>query len=360
MKQSVIIALAIAILSFLWVLSGSFVGQEDVLQTEASKEASAEVVLPSVRYKSLSAENYTHHIQVTGRSKASRVARLSAELDGKIEKITYREGAVVQKGEVLASLDKRDRKARVSEAKFRLKQKELEYNAAKSLETKGFNSKIRLAQTKADLEQAQADLEQAQENYENTEILSPFDAVIFERQAEEGDFVSKGQELFHLVDLDPLEVVAFVTEHEVQAIRKGTTVNVEFLKGGIHEGIVTFVTPAANESTRTFEVKMAIPNKNNDLRQGLTAKVTIPVSTYSAYKISPSVLSLNDDGEIGVKLVSDENKAVFYPVEILADYPRFMWIGGLPENVKLITVGQDFVKDGQAVSPIESKDDGLL
>ena len=360
MKKSIITATLIAVLATVWVLSGMMADKGDATQAPQAILQAQEDAVFKVRVKTLKAQSYTQSINVTGRSRASRNVHLSAELNGKVEKINYREGANVIGGEVIAVLDKRDRKARVTEAKFRLKQKELEYNAAESLETRGFNSRIRLAQAKADLEQAQADLEQAQKDYENTEILAPFDAVIFERQIEEGDFASTGQELFHLVDLDPMQIIASVTEQEVQGIKVGAVVKVAFLDGDMHEGTVTYVAPASDEATRTFEVKMELPNPANKLRQGLTAKVTIPLDTYSAYKISPSVLSLNDDGDLGVKLVDAENKAAFYPVRVLSDYPKYMWVDGLPEQINLITVGQDFVQDGQEVEVITSTEDGLL
>lgn len=79
-----------------------------------------------------------------------------------------------------------------------------------------------------------------------------------------------------------------------------------------------------------------------------------------AYKISPSILSLADNGQIGVKIVDENDRVQFKPVALLKDTPEHLWITGLPPSVRIITVGQEFVLSGQKVKPVLSEDDGLL
>ena len=68
--------------------------------------------------------------------------------------------------------------------------------------------------------------------------------------------------------------------------------------------------------------------------------------------ISPSVLTLNDAGVVGVRTVDANDTVRFKPVEILADETQGVWIGGLPERVRLIVVGQEFVVEGERVTPV--------
>ena len=63
---------------------------------------------------------------------------------------------------------------------------------------------------------------------------------------------------------------------------------------------------------------------------------------------------LNDNGVVGVRVV--ENGIVrFMPVQIVSDGPDGMWVTGLPDGVDVITVGQEFVSDGQRVKPVIDK-----
>ncbi len=62
---------------------------------------------------------------------------------------------------------------------------------------------------------------------------------------------------------------------------------------------------------------------------------------------------LTDDGVLGVKTLGMGNRARFHPVRVIGDGPDGVWLSGLPDRVTLITVGQDFVTEGQRVRPID-------
>ena len=70
-----------------------------------------------------------------------------------------------------------------------------------------------------------------------------------------------------------------------------------------------------------------------------------------AMRVSPAILSLDDKGQIGVKIV-EGNVARFVPVTLIGDSPEGVWIAGLPNEAVVITVGHDYVKDGDPVTPV--------
>ena len=65
-------------------------------------------------------------------------------------------------------------------------------------------------------------------------------------------------------------------------------------------------------------------------------------------------MTLNDDGVVGVRTVDATDTVRFMPVDILADETKGVWLGGLPERVRLIVVGQEFVIDGERVTTVSS------
>ena len=134
----------------------------------------------------------------------------------------------------------------------------------------------------------------------------------------------------------------------------------EFYNGDTIMGKVSYIAPVADPATRTFRVEISTPNPDYSIKDGLTAKVRISVEKKRHTKSHPLFLSLNDVGQIGVKIVDAQNKVQFVPVTILSDTSDYMWIRGLPDNVRLITVGQDFVSHGQTVRPVAADGDGLL
>ena len=77
-----------------------------------------------------------------------------------------------------------------------------------------------------------------------------------------------------------------------------------------------------------------------------------------AHFVTPALLSLADDGSIGLKTVDERNRVRFRPVEIIEDTPDGIWLGGLPREIRIITVGQEFVVAGQEVRTIAPDERG--
>jgi len=89
------------------------------------------------------------------------------------------------------------------------------------------------------------------------------------------------------------------------------------------------------------------------LRDGVTAEVVLPGPEVLAHRVSPAVLSLSTAGTVGVKVVDDSQRVRFYPVQIVEQSADGLWLLGLPDEIVLITVGQEFVRDGQRVRTVE-------
>jgi multidrug efflux system membrane fusion protein len=364
MKRAHIISLSIALIATLWLASSLIFSPSSTKKEENSPNASntntKQEELQSVRFREIQATPFQTNVSLTGRSRAEREVTLKAETEGTITDILKLKGEDVKTGDLLAQIAPQDREARVKEAKERLEQRKTEYQAAKSLENKGFNSRINLAQATADLEAAKAALKKAQIDLAHTQITAPFEGIIYEQALEKGDYVSNGANTFTIVDLDPLEIVGFLSEQQIARIAIGAPFKATFMNGKTVDGTLSFIAPAADEKTRTFLVEMHAPNPDTELLAGLTAKVIINSQTVLAHKISPSILALNDEGEIGVKIIDKNDTVRFHSVKIIEDQNEGMWISGLPEKVRIITVGQDFVATGQKVKPIESQSEGLL
>ncbi|MCB1532191.1 MAG: efflux RND transporter periplasmic adaptor subunit [Alphaproteobacteria bacterium] len=361
MQSSKYVAIIIAVLALIWVGSGIFFPPSSSSATEEeAQNKTAEKKVIDVRVRESEAQPFTDKIEVTGRSQASKSVILRTETAGLLTKVLKEEGTAVALDEALAQIELGDREPRIREARQRVNQRSIEYNAAKKLQDRGFNSKVKLAQTLADLEDAKTALKEAELDLSRTKIKAPFDGIVSEQAVEIGDYLAVGDAMFTVVDLDPIEFVGFVSERHIKDIQLESPVRVMFLNGSEITGTVSYIAPAASENTRTFRVIVSAANEDLSLKEGLTATIYIPASDRKAHKISPSILSLDDEGQIGVKIVNEHNKVVFIPVTILEDTSEAMWISGLPEKTRIITVGQEFVSEGQEVNPVSSDGEGLL
>ena len=109
---------------------------------------------------------------------------------------------------------------------------------------------------------------------------------------------------------------------------------------------------SADETTRTFRVEIAADNADYGIRQGLSAEIVLPIASEPAHLISPASLTLDENGQVGVKTVDTENTVGFLPVQVIGEDSEGLWIAGLPPQLRIITVGQEFVKAGQVVTPV--------
>lgn len=360
MSKSILLALAIALGAALWMapalLNPPEKPQPEPLATDIAKQqADAEENLPQVRVQSMAAKPYVQRIMLNGRTQASKQVNLRAETEGRIIAFPHDEGEDVTAGTLIAQLDAKDREERLAEAEKILKQRKIEYNAAKSLETRGYNSRISLAQATSALETARAALKAAEDELAKTKIIAPFDGLLTNRNAEIGDFVRAGDGLITLAQLDPMEVTGYVSEHKITHIETGQTARIYQRGKHLMNGVISYTSPVADPATRTFEVKITLDNKDRRLVDGMTVEIAIPLDPVPAYEISPSALTLGPEGEIGVKLVNKDDRVLFHPIEILSDRPDSMWVSGLPDNIRLITLGQEFVRTDSLVKPVEAE-----
>ena len=359
MKKSIIIAAAIAIFATFWIVSG-VVGQDAKNDDDIVAEEASDRAVTAVRVRTLEAVDMTGEIVITGRTRPARDVVVRAETGGRVTDIAVSRGQSVSEGGILARLDRRDRAERVAEARENLRQREVEFNAAQALETQGFNSRIALAKARTALGSARAAFRQAEITLSHTELVAPFDGLVQGKHVDPGDLVQEGEEAFRIVDLDHLKVTGFVTEKQVAFLTPGSKAEATFVSGLKAQGILHFIAPAANEETRTFEIEILIPNDGHHIAAGMTARMILPGQQHKVHEISPSILSLDDDGRVGVRTVDEDEIVHFYPVDIVADRPGAMYVGGLPQIVRVITVGQEFVMPGQTVHAVESDGDGLL
>ena len=181
-----------------------------------------------------------------------------------------------------------------------------------------------------------------------TEVKAPFSGYI-EQIVKPGNFLERGQVCATIIQLNPISFIAGVPEYDINKVRINQKVNLELVTGQSINGKLTFVSKSASPDTRTFQVESQIENLDGLIKDGLTANMTIEIDKVKAHKISPSILLLNDEGKLGIRIVTKGNIAKFVEIIILEDSEEGLWITGISEKVEIIIQGQGFVEDGQEV-----------
>jgi len=351
--RSWMISGAIALGIAAWLATG---GGDEEPNAAGAAEPAVSAPRAAVRVRNQTAESVTRTIVVNGKTAPARTVEINAETDGRVVSVGGERGARLDTGEVIVRLDLRDREARLSQARAVVRQRELEFAARDKLMNQSYVSESQLQEAAALLEAAKAELARAELDLDNMIIRAPFDGALQERQVEVGDYVKNGDPVAIFVDERQLIVSANVSEYDAHYVVKGEPGSARLATGEIVEGTIRYVAPVADEATRTFTVELEVDNSGGGYRGGISAELMIPAETIRAHKISPSLLTLDDEGNLGLKIVNDSGEVEFYKADIAMSSSEGVWIAGLPQTANIITVGQGFVNEGSVVDAIPEVD----
>lgn len=310
--------------------------------------AGVEAGARSVRTQSFSIKPMPLEVPLRGRTQAKAVVAAVAQTTAIVEKVSVVKGQSVAAGDLLCSLDKGTRTASLSQAEAALARAQLDFDTNAKLREKGLAAPNTSVTFQAALKGAQAAVEQARTELERTEIHSTISGVIQSPIAQEGSLLSLGQPCATIAQLDPLVFVGEVPEIRMGLAKLGLSAKISTVSGASAEGKVSYIASTANDATRSFPVEIEIPNADGKMLAGLTAEALVNLGAVPAHLVPQSVLTLDDEGVLGVKSVSGD-KVEFHAINIASDTRDGVWVLGLPPLIDIITVGQEFVKEGQTV-----------
>ena len=413
MKSSIIIAVFIFLAVIGWIGSGQIINvkaQDESSKSTDETQSEEKIILNNqntddnelnkVEVKNFTFNQIDQSIELQGQTTHNKKIDVKSQTTGNIIEINFKRGNKVSKDDDLIKismenrlellnsskkdlerlkkeldLNEKNKKNLLSQNKELIKLYEIEYASAKQLIDKGLSSKSKLSLASFNLANAKADQEDIKIKYEsqlsniesqiasvksqlknieldigNTSILAPFDGIISDKIIEVSEYITPGNILFTIIDLNPIKVQGYLSEFDVNKVQVGTKAIIENSNGIKKTGKISFISPSAETSTRTFEITIESNNSDLSFKSGITTKITIAGSELKAHKIPPSILTLLDDGTVGVKALDNDNIVIFYPTTTVKDTIDGMWVSGLPDNVALIVTGQEYVNIGDKIS----------
>ena len=152
-----------------------------------------------------------------------------------------------------------------------------------------------------------------------------------------------------MIELDPLLIVADLPETEAGKFQIGSPATAELVSGETINGTVRYISREADPQTRTYRVEVTARNPKLTARSGLSAQVRVNAGQGPAHLIQVSSLVLDSAGRQGVRYVDSGGIVRFAPLNLIDETSEGVWVSGLSGAVKIITVGQSYVAEGQKV-----------
>jgi len=312
-------------------------------------EAKVAPALPSVQAVLTPETIRQYDIVLRGRTESARTVVVRSETAGVVAQTPGREGAAVKQGDVLCRLAVDARQASLDQAKAQMRSMQLQQQANIDLAAKGYRSQTQVLDMQAKLDASQAGVRQAEIALNQVNIRAPFAGVFDHRDAEIGTYLSPGQPCGTVIELNPLLVVGDVPETEAAKLKVGAPATARLVSGQMLSGHIRYVAQDADPQTRTYHLEIAVANPRLDVRSGLSAEVHIGAGSGPAHLVPVSALVLDSAGRQGVRYAMEGDRVAFAPITIVEEAPQGLWVTGLHGPVRLITVGQSFVADGQKV-----------
>ena len=287
MKKSIILAIIILVVTLGWLGSGqlnkkNITNKEEIkFKENKNSELTNENLITNennkikVETKKFISKLVDQSIILQGQTIYNKKVDVKSETVGNVISIKFIRGQEVKKNQALIKISKENRLELLNSAKKLIQLYELEFSSAKKLVDKGLSSKSKLGLASYNLANAKSQLKNIQLDIENTKVLSPFDGIITEKNIEITDYVIPGTVLFTIVNLNPIKIRGYLSEFDIDKIKINTKAIIKNVNGIKKIGSITFISPSAETSTRTFEIVIEADNSDLLFKSGITASIII-------------------------------------------------------------------------------------
>jgi len=360
-KGSKLAALSLVALALLWIGSGFIFPHHTAPASSAAEQAAVKF---RVAVATVNTQQYQPRLVLSGRTEADKKVAIVSRTQAIISELRVKRGDRVKAGDVLAVLTDDGRSAQLQQARALVQQRKAEFEARTKLIEQGNLPKLDSNAISSQLRAAEAALAQAEAEVQRIRIVAPWDGLVDQVNAEEGQFLmlmpgggsgAGSNEIARMISLDPIIAIVEVSEKRLGGVRIGEEAELRLVSGAVVKGKVRYISKSASATTRTYRVDIEAANPDNKIADGITAEVAISMAAVEATKVPRSALVFSAQGKLGVRAVTPENKVFFIPVELVSDEHQFMWVKGIQNGARVIVQGQDFVREDQIVEAVAAE-----
>jgi len=291
-------------------------------------------------------------IGASGTIQPSMPVTLTAKVVSKVVQVPVDLGAVVKPGDLLVQMDRKLAEADLASARANYYHAERQLQRMDALQQRQFASAVDLETAESNAAAAHDALVRAEMDLANTRVVSPVAAVVLEREINPGEVTKLDQNLIQLGVIDPVMMVAQVSEDKIGAVNLGmkAVVGTDAFPGTSFEGTVVKIDSRINDSTRTFAVYVQLSNHDLQLKKGVTGYSRLE-GRRMALAI-PSTAIMNPVGDRAtVFVVAKDKRAHLREIRQGLTLSGLTEVfGGLDEGDQVVAVGQFGLHDNEVVS----------
>ena len=332
------------------VIAAASCGNGKKSEPAAATAAAVEDETPLVTVVTVSRQDVPQTSVYTSDVEPYAKNNIAPQTSMRISKINVEVGDFVRAGQILAEMDR----LQLQQAELQMKNNETEYNRLKGLYDAGGLSK-------SDLDAIELSYKVSKTSYDNllqnTILRSPINGVVTARNYDKGDMFSMGQPIYTVEQIAPVKLLVGISESDSSKVTKGNEVNitVDAFPGKVFVGKINRIYPTINESTHTFDVEVIVPNKDNVLRPGMYARVTVQFGVNNSVVVpDTAIVKQTGSGERFVYVLNADGTVTYQNVKLGRRIDsKYEILSGVEDGAKVVTEGQVRLKDGIKVAVAE-------
>ena len=385
------------------------IAASDAPATEGAKAQADESVIPNLTISAMEVQNQDIDLQIraSGVTSTSFDMVITSRRKAAVTSINAAEGSWVKEGDVILQLDqgtltadidaaRADRQAalaayedaktkfgatgtlaaQLTAAEAELDAIEKNFNSTKQLVERGLQTDITLTNQRAQLRAAEtrlfelqslskekelsasyaalkrvdAEIARLEEQQSFTTIKAPQDGWLETIHLEKGEIASEGGAVAELLGLAKILLTVPVPQARINDVVIGDKVAIVINNQQDYQGQVQKIASDANPATRTFNVEIALDNKDGKLRSGMSAEAAIIIDDAKAYRISPAHLNVDADGQLTAKIANQAGFVETVHVTLERTEGNMAYVTGLQDGMIVLAAGQAFLSDGDKVT----------
>ena len=293
-------------------------------------------------------------LRAVGTLRPNEAVTVVSEIAGRVERIGFREGQAVSAGDVLVELDASILRAELAKARSDLTLARANHERAAALAQRGMSTQRALDEARAALQAGEADQALALARLQKATIKAPLSGVVGLRAVSVGAYVTPGERIVELADVDPIKVDFRVQELALSELRRGQPirVTVDALPGKTFQGEIDAIDPLVDVAGRAIRLRARIPNPRGELSPGLFARVQIVVERRdNALLVPESAVFAEGKKRFVYRVV--EGRAQLTGVELGQRRPGQVEVRkGLAREDVVVTAGHQQIRDGTPVDVV--------
>ncbi len=343
---AIIITLLLIVLIFLTLKRN----KEEIAAEAALAERDVQKI--PVRIKVLQKESRQPSLNVNGIFQAGNEVKLAALVQGKILRIYKKEGARVQKGDLILKIDDQilQNELKIAEANFAQAKKDL--TRFNELANQNAVTPQQLEQAELKHTQADAQVKTLKQRIADTRVTAPISGIVNTIFTEQGSVVTPGMPLAEIIEVKSLKMVVHLTESEVLQVHEGMTVHVtiDAMPGVTISGILDRISDKADRTLK-YEATITVDNAEASIKAGMFGMARFQKPPINAIYIEKDVI-VGDLSEPSVYIINDTHAVVRQIKTGISIDDMIEVKSGLKEGDRLIIEGMNMLKEGDEVKII--------